>query len=121
MAMASLYRRSLPSPPAIDFSSAEGKVRSSLIQLLMLHIRSVIQVKVFIVFLQKIFKEAVQKGTMEGYFSLISYFQTQSEPAFCGLASLSMVLNALDSQRKWKGMYSCTHTPGLEQANMNTF
>ena len=27
MAMASLYRRSLPSPPAIDFSSSEGKVR----------------------------------------------------------------------------------------------
>ncbi|KAL1199634.1 Glutathione gamma-glutamylcysteinyltransferase 1 [Cardamine amara subsp. amara] len=76
MAMASLYRRSLPSPPAVDFASAEGK---------------------------KLFKEAVQKGTMEGYFSLISYFQTQSEPAFCGLASLSMVLNALDSQRKWKG------------------
>ncbi|ESQ44598.1 hypothetical protein EUTSA_v10003193mg [Eutrema salsugineum] len=80
MAMASLYRRSLPSPPAIDFSSAEGK---------------------------KIFKEAVEKGTMEGYFSLSSYFQTQSEPAFSGLASLSLVLNALsiDSERKWKGSW----------------
>ncbi|CAN8267637.1 unnamed protein product [Cochlearia groenlandica] len=80
MAMASLYRRSLPSPPAIDFSSAEGK---------------------------KIFKEAVQKGTMEGYFSLISYFQTQSEPAFSALSSLSIVLNALsiDSDLKWKGSW----------------
>lgn len=26
MAMAGLYRRILPSPPAIDFASAEGKV-----------------------------------------------------------------------------------------------
>ncbi|CAH8323214.1 unnamed protein product [Eruca vesicaria subsp. sativa] len=78
MAMASLYRRSLPSPPAIDFSSSEGK---------------------------KIFNEALQKGTMEGFFRLISYFQTQSEPAYCGLASLSVVLNALsiDPGRKWKG------------------
>ncbi|XP_010522567.1 PREDICTED: glutathione gamma-glutamylcysteinyltransferase 1 [Tarenaya hassleriana] len=78
MAMASLYRRSLPSPPAIDFASAEGK---------------------------QIFNEALQKGTMEGFFRLISYFQTQSEPAYCGLASLSMVLNALsiDPGRKWKG------------------
>lgn len=43
---------------------------------------------------------------MEGYFSLISYFQTLSEPAFSGLASLSVVLNALsiDSDRKWKGI-----------------
>ncbi|XP_042048484.1 glutathione gamma-glutamylcysteinyltransferase 1-like isoform X1 [Salvia splendens] len=78
MAMASLYRRILPSPPAIDFASSEGK---------------------------KLFTEAIHSGTMEGFFKLISYFQTQSEPAYCGLASLSMVLNALaiDPRRKWKG------------------
>ncbi|XP_059660315.1 glutathione gamma-glutamylcysteinyltransferase 1-like isoform X2 [Cornus florida] len=78
MAMAGLYRRILPSPPAIDFASSEGK---------------------------QLFLEAVQKGTMEGFFKLISYFQTQSEPAYCGLASLAMVLNALsiDPGRKWKG------------------
>ncbi|XP_010542900.1 PREDICTED: glutathione gamma-glutamylcysteinyltransferase 1-like [Tarenaya hassleriana] len=78
MAMAGLYRRPLPSPPAIDFASAEGK---------------------------QIFKEALQKGNMEGFFRLISYFQTQSEPSYCGLASLSMVMNALsiDPGRKWKG------------------
>ncbi|KAL0758129.1 hypothetical protein Bca101_095797 [Brassica carinata] len=78
MSTASLYRRFLPSPPAIDFASVEGK---------------------------KIFNEALQKGTMEGFFRLISYFQTQSEPAYCGLASLSMVLNSLsiDPGRKWKG------------------
>ncbi|KAL3328585.1 hypothetical protein AABB24_035963 [Solanum stoloniferum] len=78
MAMAGLYRRVLPSPPAIDFASNEGK---------------------------QLFLEAIQNGTMEGFFKLISYFQTQSEPAYCGLASLSMVLNALaiDPGRKWKG------------------
>ncbi|KAF9608183.1 hypothetical protein IFM89_007569 [Coptis chinensis] len=78
MAMAGLYRRVLPSPPAIDFSSSEGK---------------------------KLFSEALERGTMEGFFKLISYFQTQSEPAYCGLATLSVVLNALaiDPGRKWKG------------------
>lgn len=78
MAVAGLYRRLLPCPPAVDFSSFEGK---------------------------DLFHEALQNGTMEGFFKLISYFQTQSEPAYCGLASLSMVLNALaiDPGRKWKG------------------
>nr|AQT18915.1 phytochelatin synthase 1 [Tagetes patula] len=78
MAMASIYRRLLPSPPAIDFASSEGK---------------------------QLFMEATQGGTMEGFFKLISYFQTQSEPAYCGLATLAMVLNALsiDPGRKWKG------------------
>ncbi|KAM3188762.1 hypothetical protein ACQJBY_063446 [Aegilops geniculata] len=78
MEVASLYRRVLPSPPAVEFASAEGK---------------------------RLFAEALQGGTMEGFFNLISYFQTQSEPAFCGLASLSVVLNALaiDPGRPWKG------------------
>ncbi|KAG6515981.1 glutathione gamma-glutamylcysteinyltransferase 1-like isoform X1 [Zingiber officinale] len=78
MAVASFYRRVLPSPPAIEFPSPEGK---------------------------RLFCEALQNGTMEGFFKLISHFQTQSEPAYCGLASLSMVLNALaiDPHRKWKG------------------
>ncbi|XP_058101558.1 glutathione gamma-glutamylcysteinyltransferase 1-like [Magnolia sinica] len=78
MAVAGLYRRVLPSPPAIEFASSEGK---------------------------QLFNEALQNGNMEGFFKLISYFQTQSEPAYCGLASLSVVLNALaiDPGRKWKG------------------
>ncbi|XP_062190287.1 glutathione gamma-glutamylcysteinyltransferase 1-like isoform X2 [Phragmites australis] len=77
-AMPSLYRRVLPSPPAVDFSSPEGK---------------------------RLFAEALAAGTMEGFFSLVSCFQTQSEPAFCGLASLAVVLNALsiDPGRRWKG------------------
>ncbi|XP_028777881.1 glutathione gamma-glutamylcysteinyltransferase 3-like isoform X1 [Neltuma alba] len=78
MATPSLYRRALPSPPAIEFASPEGK---------------------------KIFVEALAQGTMEGFFKLISYYQTQSEPAYCGLATLAVVLNALaiDPGRKWKG------------------
>ncbi|KAL8139159.1 hypothetical protein V2J09_005160 [Rumex salicifolius] len=78
MAMAGLYRRVLPSPPAIDFASPQGK---------------------------QLFIEAIENGTMEAFYRLISHFQTQSEPAYCGLASLSMVLNALaiDPGRTWKG------------------
>ncbi|CAN6462079.1 unnamed protein product [Victoria cruziana] len=78
MATAGLYRRVLPSPPAVEFSSSEGK---------------------------QLFSEALSMGTMEGFFKLISYFQTQSEPAYCGLATLAVVLNALgiDPGRKWKG------------------
>ncbi|XVF32358.1 hypothetical protein REPUB_Repub17cG0075000 [Reevesia pubescens] len=78
MVMAGLYKRVLPSPPAVDFTSSDGK---------------------------QLFIEAIENGTMEGFYRLISYFQTQSEPAYCGLASLAMVLNALaiDPGRKWKG------------------
>jgi glutathione gamma-glutamylcysteinyltransferase len=76
--VSSLYRRVLPSPPAVDFTSPGGK---------------------------RLFVEALEGGTMEGFFSLASCFQTQSEPAFCGLASLAVVLNALaiDPGRRWKG------------------
>ncbi|XVF21544.1 hypothetical protein REPUB_Repub12eG0099000 [Reevesia pubescens] len=78
MALAGLYRRILPSPPAIEFASPEGK---------------------------QLFTEALAGGTAEGFFKLISYYQTQSEPAYCGLATLAMVLNALtiDPGRTWKG------------------
>ncbi|KAL5202853.1 hypothetical protein ABZP36_013805 [Zizania latifolia] len=78
VAVASLYGRVLPSPPAVEFASPEGR---------------------------RLFSEALEGGTMQGFFSLISCFQTQSEPAFCGLATLSVVLNALriDPGRRWKG------------------
>lgn len=77
-AVAGFYRRSLPSPPAIELASSEGK---------------------------KLFSEALLEGNMEGFFKLVSYYQTQSEPAYCGLATLAVVLNALaiDPGRKWKG------------------
>lgn len=65
---------------------------------------------------RQIFKEALTSGYMESYcmrsiFLLIisvplsSQFHTQSDPAFCGLGTLTMVLNALnvDPQVVWKG------------------
>ncbi|KAK7378489.1 hypothetical protein VNO80_03931 [Phaseolus coccineus] len=77
MANPGLYRRALPYP-AIELASPLGK---------------------------NMFGEALERGTMEAFFKLISYYQTQSEPAYCGLATLSVVLNALaiDPGRKWKG------------------
>ena len=72
-----LYRRPLPAD-AIAFSSAEGK---------------------------KTFSEALAAGGLEGYFPLAEQFHTQSEPAYCGLGSLVVALNALaiDPGRLWKG------------------
>ena len=73
------YRRSLPDS-AIAFSSIEGR---------------------------QIFREALALGGMEGYFALAEQFHTQAEPAFCGLSSLVVVLNALsiDPGRIWKGVW----------------
>ena len=75
--MQSFYRRPLPAP-LVPFSSAEGRA---------------------------LFREALTDGTMEGYFPLAEQFHTQAEPAFCGLGTLVMVLNALaiDPGRAWKG------------------
>jgi glutathione gamma-glutamylcysteinyltransferase len=72
-----LYRRPLPED-TIAFSSAEGR---------------------------KLFAEALAAGGLDGYFPLAEQFHTQSDPAFCGLGSLVVALNALgiDPGRLWKG------------------
>jgi glutathione gamma-glutamylcysteinyltransferase len=72
-----LYRRPLPSE-AIAFSSLDGR---------------------------KVFTEALSVGGLDGYFRLAEQFHTQSDPAFCGLGSLVVALNALgiDPGRLWKG------------------
>jgi glutathione gamma-glutamylcysteinyltransferase len=72
-----LYRRPLPSE-AIAFSSLDGR---------------------------KVFAEALSAGGLDGYFQLAEQFHTQSDPAFCGLGSLVVALNALgiDPGRLWKG------------------
>ncbi|MEO9185496.1 MAG: phytochelatin synthase family protein [Kofleriaceae bacterium] len=72
-----LYRRPLPAD-AIAFSSPEGR---------------------------KTFAEALAAGGLDGYFPLAEQFHTQSEPAYCGLGSLVVALNALaiDPGRLWKG------------------
>ena len=78
-AESTLYRRSLPEN-AIAFSSPEGR---------------------------KVFDEALAAGSMEGYFPLAEQFHTQSEPAYCGLGSLVVALNALaiDPKRLWRGTW----------------
>ncbi|KAI9330193.1 Phytochelatin synthase-domain-containing protein, partial [Obelidium mucronatum] len=73
------YRRSLP-PILTSFNSSEGK---------------------------KLFKESLAKGTAEAFLHLSGNLAHQSEPAFCGLGSLAIVLNALeiDPNRPWKGAW----------------
>jgi glutathione gamma-glutamylcysteinyltransferase len=76
-ATTTVYRRALPDN-AIAFSSDEGR---------------------------RVFGEALAAGGMDGYFPLAEQFHTQSEPAYCGLGSLVVALNALaiDPGRLWKG------------------
>lgn len=83
------YKRELPTPPAVAFSSEEG---------------------------QAIFRDALTAGTMQGFFRLVEQFRTQDEPAYCGLASVAMVLNALaiDPRRAWKGPWRFFHEQMLD-------
>ncbi|KAG0274671.1 hypothetical protein BGZ95_009567 [Linnemannia exigua] len=73
------YRRDLP-PHLDSFTSPRGK---------------------------KLFQEMIAAGTGECFFRLCTSFNTQSDPAFCGVSSLSMVLNALeiDPRRQWRGVW----------------
>ncbi|CAL5224629.1 g7346 [Coccomyxa viridis] len=85
------YKRQLPCPPAVGFSSPEAAGKALL-------------------------AEAMLKGTMEGFFKLIEQYRTQDEPSFCGLASLAMVLNTLqiDPRRAWKGPWRWFHEEMLD-------
>ncbi|XXQ34946.1 glutathione gamma-glutamylcysteinyltransferase [Plasmodiophora brassicae] len=80
----SFYRRTLPEPPAIAFSSAQGR---------------------------QVFLRATQSGHMERFFPLCEQFRTQDEPSFCGISTLAMVLNAMgqDPGRTWKGPWRYFH------------
>lgn len=75
--MQSLYRRPLP-PALVAFASPEGRA---------------------------LFDAARASGGMESFFALIEQFHTQADPAFCGLGTLVVALNALgvDPGRLWKG------------------
>ena len=77
------YRRKLPDA-CTSFSSARGK---------------------------QIFAEALASGHMECYFKLAAQFRTQDEPAYCGLTTLVVALNALDIDpgRIWKGPWRWYH------------
>lgn len=93
------YRRALP-PALHSFTSPTGK---------------------------ELFTQALLGGHANIYFPLSGNLTMQSEPAYCGLGSLVMVLNALsvDPGRRWKGvwrwygddMLECT--PPLETVRQN--
>lgn len=72
----SFYGRDLPKS-LVDYRSNESKVR---------------------------LLRSMSKGTAVPFLSLTSCFNTQSEPAFCGLSTLAIILNSLriDPQRLWK-------------------
>ena len=61
---------------------------------------------------KKIFSEAIATGHMDCYFKLAAQFRTQEEPAYCGLTTLVMILNALevDPGRVWKGPWTGSRT-----------
>lgn len=75
--MQTFYRRPLPAG-LVPFASAEGR---------------------------QVFQEALAAGDLSGWFPLAQHFHTQADPAFCGLGTLVVVLNALeiDPGRLWKG------------------
>ena len=56
---------------------------------------------------KQLFAQALMQGTMENYFKLAEQFTTQMDPAYCGPASLTMVLNSLqvDPNITWKGVW----------------
>ena len=89
--MGSIYKRELPRS-LTSLSSPEGKA---------------------------LFREALLAGDMESFFPLSEQFLTQSEPAFCALSSLAMVLNALnqDPGKVWKGIWRWTSEESLRCEN----
>ena len=54
---------------------------------------------------QELMKESLISGNGCSFFHLIDQHQTQSEPSFCGPATLTTILNSLgiDPKLKWKG------------------
>jgi len=77
-AVSSFYQRKLPEETCTPFASKQGK---------------------------RIFASALATSGLKSFFSLIQQFTTQSEPAYCGLSTLVLVLNALavDPRQTWKG------------------
>jgi len=77
-AMPSFYQRKLPSETCVAFASREGK---------------------------KLFKSALENNGLKSFYNLIEQHHTQTEPAFCGVSTLVLVLNALavDPGQQWKG------------------
>ena len=53
---------------------------------------------------RQVFQSALQTGGLKSFFSLIEQHTTQTEPAYCGLATLVVALNAMaiDPRENWK-------------------
>ena len=51
--------------------------------------------------------QSITDGTAAIYFPLAQQYLTQSEPAYCGIATLCMILNAasIDPLQTWKGVW----------------
>ena len=79
MASQTFYGRALPSK-LVDYRSTESKNRLC---------------------------RSLQSGLAVPYLALSSCFNTQAEPAFCGLSTLAIILNSLriDPQRVWKTIW----------------
>ena len=79
IASETFYGRSLPQN-LVDYRSTESKIRLC---------------------------RALQTGYAVPYLSLSSCFNTQAEPAYCGISTLAIILNALriDPQRIWKTVW----------------
>eukprot|EP00536_Pseudo-nitzschia_multiseries_P000883 jgi/Psemu1/179689/e_gw1.11.279.1 len=73
----SFYQRKLPET-CVGFASRQGKT---------------------------LFKKALENNGLKSFYNLIEQHHTQTEPAFCGVSTLVMVLNALavDPGQQWKG------------------
>jgi glutathione gamma-glutamylcysteinyltransferase len=54
-----------------------------------------------------IFREALDEGHCESFFTLIQHFITQNDISTCSTASMAMMLNALkvDPGENWKGIW----------------
>lgn len=54
-----------------------------------------------------LFKDSLLTGNAEIFFSLLESQNTQSDPAYCGLTSLSVAMNALliDPNQIWQGVW----------------
>jgi glutathione gamma-glutamylcysteinyltransferase len=74
----SFYQRKLPVETCVAFASREGK---------------------------NIFRSALEHGGLKSFYNVIEQHHTQTEPAFCGVSTLVLVLNALavDPGQHWKG------------------
>jgi glutathione gamma-glutamylcysteinyltransferase len=54
-----------------------------------------------------LFARSLTAGYLNGYFNIAEHYMTQGHPAFCGVGSLTMALNALliDPKRTWQGVW----------------